>query len=77
LDELSFWEQSNAVMAEIFSSPDAQEGSTAFLEKRQPHWASWRPWKLAKFASSSTLGKIERFRAMTAKPFATLFYADD
>lgn len=33
------WENVNGAIAEIFASPDAVEGSRAFLERRTPNWA--------------------------------------
>lgn len=39
-DEASAWRVNDDVMAEIFSSEDAHEGTVAFAEKRLPEWRS-------------------------------------
>lgn len=36
--QAEMWEKQNEIMAPVFSSKDAIEGSTAFAEKRAPNW---------------------------------------
>lgn len=40
LDEEAAWTRNNELAVEVFSSPDAVEGATAFAEKRAPRWTS-------------------------------------
>jgi enoyl-CoA hydratase len=40
LDEEAAWARNNELAVEVFSSPDAVEGATAFAEKRAPRWTS-------------------------------------
>ena len=37
--EAEFWEHQRPVMAAVFSSEDAKDGSKAFAEKRPPSWS--------------------------------------
>lgn len=32
------WERQDALLPEVFQSPDAREGAAAFAEKRKPNW---------------------------------------
>jgi enoyl-CoA hydratase len=32
------WERQDALLPEVFKSPDAREGAAAFAEKRKPNW---------------------------------------